>query len=178
MRTLADRYAAALAEVALAERAADRIRGELAEFMGLVRDFPELSTLLSSPAVPRAQKRSVIEALLGKLNASRTLRNFLFVVLDRRRTRLLPEIQRALDRQIDERLGITRAEVTSARELRPGDRTRLQSALERLAGKRIEAQYQWDPNLIAGAIVRIGSTIYDGSVRRQLEKLRRRLASE
>jgi F-type H+-transporting ATPase subunit delta len=178
MRSLADRYAAALADVALAENAGDKIRGELADFMALLREAPQLGTLLSSPAVPRAAKRAVAEALVTRLGASRTLRNFLCVVLDHRRTRLLPEIQEALDRQIDERLGLTRAEVTSARELPTGDQARLQAVLQRLTGRRVEAAYRLDPELIAGTVVRIGSTIYDGSVRTRIERLRQQLASQ
>jgi F-type H+-transporting ATPase subunit delta len=178
VRTLADRYAAALADVALAENAADKIRQELADFLALLRESPQLGVLLGSPAVARASKRAVAEALVARMGASRTLRNFLCVVLDRRRTRLLPEIQAALDRQLDERLGVTRAEVTSARELPDGEQARLRGVLERLTGRRVEAQYRQDPNLIAGTVVRIGSTIYDGSVRTRLEKLRHQLASE
>jgi F-type H+-transporting ATPase subunit delta len=178
VRTLADRYAAALADVALAENAADKIRQELADFLALLREAPQLGTLLGSPAVPRASKRAVAEALVARLGASRTLRNFLCVVLDRRRTRLLPEIQQALDRQLDERLGVTRADVTSARELGAGDQSKLRGVLERLTGRRVEAQYRLDAELIAGTVVRIGSTIYDGSVRTRLERLRHQLASE
>ena len=178
MRTLADRYAAALADVALAENAAEKIRGELESFLALMREAPQLGTLLGSPAVPRAGKRAVAEALVKRLGASRTLRNFLCVVLDHRRTSLLPEIQAALDRQLDERLGVKRAEVTSARELPDGDQKKLQAVLSRLTGKKIEAQYKLDPQLIAGTVVRIGSTIYDGSVRTRIEKLRHQLASQ
>jgi F-type H+-transporting ATPase subunit delta len=178
VRGLADRYAAALADVALAENAADRTRSELADFMALLREAPQLGTLLSSPAVPRAGKRAVAEALVDRLGASRTLRNFLFVVLDHRRTRLLPEIQEALDRHLDERQGVTRAEVTSARALPKDDRVRLQAVLTRLTGRRVEAEYRLDPELIAGTVVRIGSTIYDGSVRTRIEKLRHQLASQ
>lgn len=178
MRTLADRYAAALADVALAENAADKIRRELADFMTLLRQSPELGTLLSSPAVPRAGKRAVVEALVARMGASRTLRNFLCVVLDHRRTRLLPEIQGALDRELDERLGVTRAEVSSARPLAPEDQAKLRGVLEKLTRRRVESQYRLDPELIAGTVVRIGSTIYDGSVRTRFEKLRQQLASE
>jgi F-type H+-transporting ATPase subunit delta len=178
MRTLADRYAAALADVALSENAADKIRAEFADFLGLLREAPQLGTLLSSPAVPRAGKRSVAEALVKRMGASRTLRNFLFVVLDHRRTRLLPEIQEALDRQLDERLGVTRAQVTSARELRPPDQAKLQAVLSHLTGKRVEAEYKLDPELIAGTVVRVGSTIYYVSVRTRFEKLRHQRASQ
>ena len=178
MKTLADRYAAALADVALAENAADKIRTELGDFLALLGEAPQLGTLLSSPAVPRAAKRSVAEALVKRLGASRTLRNFLCVVLDHRRTRLLPEIQKALDQQLDQRLGLTRAEVTSAHELPQIDQARLQAVLQQLTGHRVEAKYKLDPELIAGTVVRIGSTIYDGSVRTRIERLRHQLASQ
>jgi F-type H+-transporting ATPase subunit delta len=178
VKTVADRYAAALADVALAENDAGNIRRELADFLALLRESPQLGTLLGSPAVPKAGKRAVAEALVTRLNASRTLRNFLWVVLDHRRARLLPEIQQALDRQLDERLGVTRADVTSARELPADEQTRLRGVLEKLTGRRVEAQYRLDSNLIAGTVVRIGSTIYDGSVRTRLEKLRHQLATE
>ena len=177
MRTLADRYANALADVALGQNAAEQVRQELSDFLGLLRESPELRVLLNNPAVPRRNKRAVAEALVERLGASRTLRNFLFVVLDRRRAVLLPAIQQAFDAQLDERQGITRAEVTSARELKDAEKKELRGTLERITGRRVEAQYRLDPALIAGAIVRIGSTIYNGSVRAQLERLRTRLAS-
>jgi F-type H+-transporting ATPase subunit delta len=178
VRALADHYAAALADVALADNAADKIRGELADFLALLTEVPQLSTLLGSPAVPRAGKRAVVEALVKRLGASRTLRNFLCVVLDHRRTALLPEIQQALDRQLDERLGISRAEVTSARALPKDEQAKLLAVLTRMTGRRIEAQYRLDSELIAGTVVRIGSTIYDGSVRTRIEKMRQQMASQ
>ena len=149
----------------------------MGDFLELLRESPELRLLLESPAVPRTSKRAVIEELVARLGASRTLRNFLLVVQDRRRTALLPEIQRAFDARLDERQGITRADVTSARERSDAEKNELRGALERMTGRRVEALYRLDPALIAGAVVRIGSTIYNGSVRAQLERLRIRLAS-
>jgi F-type H+-transporting ATPase subunit delta len=177
VRAVADRYADALADVALSQENADQVRNELASFVGLLRESPELRAVLESPAVSRANKRAAVEALVARMGASRTLRNFLLVVVDRRRTALLPEMQRALDARLDERMGITRAEVTSARGLDEAARAQLRSALERLTGGQVEARYEIDPALIAGAVVRVHSTIYDGSVRTQLERLRARLAS-
>ncbi len=178
MRSLADRYAAALADVALADNAADKIRGELADFITLLSESPELRTLLTSPAVSRAGKRSVAEALVQRMGAGKTLRNFLCVVLDHRRTRMLPEIQQALDRQLDDRMGISRAQVSSANPLPSDEQAKLVAVLQKLTGRRVEAEYKQDPELIAGTVVRIGSTIYDGSVRTRIEKLRHQLASQ
>jgi F-type H+-transporting ATPase subunit delta len=112
------------------------------------------------------------------MGASKTLRNFLFVVLDRERVTLLQEIQQAFDAQLDARQGITRASVTSARELDDGEKAQLRGVLEHISGGRVEAQYGLDPALIAGTVVRVGSIIYDGSVRTQLARLRVRLASQ
>jgi F-type H+-transporting ATPase subunit delta len=100
------------------------------------------------------------------------------VVLDHRRTRLLPEIQLALDRQLDERVGISRAQVSSANVLPADEQARLVAVLQKVTGRRVEAEYKQDPELIAGTVVRIGSTIYDGSVRTRIEKLRHQLASQ
>jgi len=178
VRTIAQHYADALADVAVSDRTADRVREELANFMAMLRDSPDLHVVLTSPAVPRKNKHAVVETLVEHLGASRTLRNFLFVVLDQRRMALLPEIQIAFELQLDERLGVSRADVTSARELGDAEKAQLTGALERLSGRRVETQYRLDSELIAGDVVRIGSTIYDGSVRMQLERLRTRLASQ
>ena len=178
MSVLADRYADALADVAIEQNAVDQVRREFADFLALIRESPELSLLLESPAVQRASKRAAVEALTARMGASHTVRNFLLVVVDRRRTRLLPEIQQSFDARIDERQGIVRAEVSSAHELADGEKAELNGALDRLTGRRVLAAYRLDPALLAGTVVRIGSTIYDGSVRTQLERLRGQLASQ
>ena len=178
MSTLADRYADALADVAIQKQLIAQVRQELADFLATVRQSPDLSLLLEHPAVQRANKRAVVTALAAKMGASQTLRNFLCVVVDRGRIRLLPEIQIAFDKQLDERRGIVRAEVSSAKELPAPEKTELRAALTKLTGKQVEAEYRLDANLLAGTVVRIGSTIYDGSVRTQLERLREQLASE
>jgi F-type H+-transporting ATPase subunit delta len=173
--SLANHYAEALADVAVAQNAAPQIRQELADFVALQRESPELRILLGSPAVSRANKLSTVEALVARLGAGKTLRNFLFVVLDHRRMALLPEIQLAFDDQLDKRRGVTRAEVTSAGSLSDVEKAELREAMEHLSGQQVEAAYLQDPTLIAGAVVRIGSKIYDGSVRSQLQRLRAKL---
>jgi F-type H+-transporting ATPase subunit delta len=178
MRALADRYADALADVAIEQKAIAQIRQELGDFLSLLQESPELSLLLDNPAVQRANKRAVVEALVARMGASHTLRNFLCVVVDRGRSRMLPEMQKSFEARLDERQGILRADVASARDLADPEKAELREALERMTGKRVEAAYRLDPALIAGTVVRIGSTIYDGSVRTQLERLCGRLASE
>ena len=148
------------------------------DFLALLRESAQLGVLLGSPAVSRANKHAVAQALVERMGASRTLRNLLFVVIDQRRMGLLPEIQQAFEARLDEMEGVARADVTSARELNERERKQLRTVLERLSGRRVEANYELDPALIAGAVVRVGSTIYDGSVRMQLERLRIKLESQ
>jgi F-type H+-transporting ATPase subunit delta len=178
MRTIAQHYADALAEVAISQKSADKVRRELRDFLALLRESAQLGVLLGSPAVSRANKHAVAQALVERMGASRTLRNLLFVVIDQRRMGLLPEIQQAFEARLDEMEGVARADVTSARELNERERKQLRTVLERLSGRRVEANYELDPALIAGAVVRVGSTIYDGSVRMQLERLRAKLESQ
>jgi F-type H+-transporting ATPase subunit delta len=178
LRTVAQHYADALAEVAISQKSAEKVTRELRDFLALLRESAQLGLLLGSPAVSRANKHAVAQALVERMEASRTLRNFLFVVIDQRRVRLLPEIQQAFEAQLDALEGVSRASVTSARNLREGEKRQLRAALERLSGRRVEAHYELDPALIAGAVVRVGSTVYDGSVRTRLERLRVRLESQ
>jgi F-type H+-transporting ATPase subunit delta len=112
------------------------------------------------------------------MGASRTLRNYLFVIVDQRRAGMLPEIEQAFSALLDARQGIMQATVTSAADLTAGERAELDAALAKLTGKKVQAQFNTDPALIGGAVVKIGSTIYDGSVRAQLDRLRARMISE
>ena len=178
MKALAERYAAALVDVALENKQADLVKRELADFAAMVRESGELHSLLSNPSMGRAVKHSVIEKLVEQMGASRTLRNYLFVIVDQRRAGLLLEIEQAFSTLLDARQGITQATVTSATELNDGERAELDSALAKLTGKKVNAEFKMDAALIAGAVVRIGSTIYDGSVRAQLDRLRTRMITE
>ncbi len=177
MRSLAEHYADALVDVALEQKNAAEIRQQLGDFLAMLKESPELHVLLGSPAVSKKNKQGVVQALVTRTGASQTMRNFLFVVLDHRRMALLPEIQIAFDVRLDERQGIMRADVTTARDLSDAEKHELSEALQRLTGRRVEATYRQDAALIGGAVVRIGSTIYNGSVQAQLERLRNRLAT-
>ncbi len=178
MKALAERYAGALVDVALENHQADQVKQELASFATMMRESPELHSFLANPSIARAAKHSAIEALVARMGASRTLRNYLFVIVDQRRAAMLVEIQEAFSRLLDARQGITQATVTSATELTPQERAELAATLTKLTGEKVEAQYATDAALIGGAVVRIGSTIYDGSVRTQLERMRVRMISE
>ncbi len=175
------RYANALADVVTAGGSALRPQdalGELRSFDSTLRGSAELQNALVTPAVAGSRKKAVIGRIGDILRLSRITRNFLFVLIDHRRITLLAEILQSLETILDERLGFARAEVVSARELNQQQQAALTAKLERLTGKRIRARYQVDQALIGGVTARIGSTVYDGSVRGQLRSLQRRLSAE
>lgn len=176
---VATRYARALVDLAIrpGEAAApERVLEELALFEQALRSSPALRNVLLSPAVPAPQKRSLVSRLVRHLGLSDLVRRFLLVVTDRRRLGLLPQIREAVEQTLDERLGVVRVEVASARELTPAQREALNNGLQQLTGLRPRTSFRVEPELIGGAVARIGSTIYDGSVRGRLETLKRKLA--
>ena len=178
MRSASLQYATALADIALEQGAAEPVKNQLEGFGAAYAESAELRNVLGSPAVERTAKHGVIEKLAGRLGASRIVRNFLFIVVDNQRTHLLPEILQTFEAVIRQRQGAAEAEVTSAAELTVPQKTQLQQALEGLTGRKIQAKYSLDPALLGGAVVRIGDTIYDGSVRNRLNQMRARLAAE
>ena len=178
MKAVADRYAGALVDVAIENKQADQVKQELATFAAMVRESAELHSFLANPSIARASKHAAIEQLVARMGASRTLRNYLFVIVDQRRAGMLIEIEQAFSAILDARQGITQATVTSALELTAEERKELDAALAKLTGRTVQAQFKTDSALIGGAVVRVGSTIYDGSVRAQLDRLRARMISE
>jgi F-type H+-transporting ATPase subunit delta len=120
----------------------------------------------------------VIEKIIARLGASRILRNFLFIIADSHRTQLIPEIIASFQQVLRQRQGIAEAEISSAVELSTTQKTEFAKTLARLTGKKIETKYSLDPALLGGAVVHIGDTIYDGSLRNRLNEMRARLAAE
>jgi F-type H+-transporting ATPase subunit delta len=178
---VAARYANALADVVTAPNSgttAERTIAELRSFEFALRYSPELYSVLITPAVPPARKKAVVGRIADILKLSRITRNFLFVLVDHRRIPALSGIIQNLEEVLDHRLGYARAEVASAVELTEAQQMALNAQLERLTGKRIRMRFTTDPALIGGAVARINSTVYDGSVRGQLAALERRLSAE
>ena len=178
MKSASLQYANALADIAMAQGAAEPAMQQLVGFGALYAESAELRNFLSSPAVTAEAKHRVIEKLLARVGASKIVGNFLFVVVDHRRSHVLPEIIAAFQEVIRQRQGITEAEISSAVELNAAQKKEMSSALERLTGKRVEAKFSLEPGLLGGAVVRVGDTVYDGSLRSRLNELRARLASE
>jgi F-type H+-transporting ATPase subunit delta len=170
-------YAEALADVALAEKRPEQMRRELEDFLTMTAESSDLRNFLASPAVANSSKQAVIAKLVERMGASQALRNFLFLVVDHRRVGLLGAIGEAFGQELNARLGILDAEISTARELDAEEKQAIETELARRTGKRIEASYRIEEELEGGAVVRIGSTIYDGSVRASLERLRARMAA-
>jgi F-type H+-transporting ATPase subunit delta len=171
-------YANALADVALAQGAADAAQKQLGDFAAAFGVSAELRNFLTSPGVPRETKHDVIKKIAGRIGAGKIIRNFLFVIADHQRTHILPEIVASFEDVIRQRQGIAEAEISSAVELSAAQKKRFAQTLERLTGKKIDAKYSLDPALLGGAVVRVGDTVYDGSVRSSLNEMRARLAAE
>lgn len=178
---LASRYASALVDVATGPKSGvdpHQVLRELRGFEEVLAGSAELRTALASPSVPPARKRAVVGAIGAKLGVSRVARNFLFVLTDHRRLTMLSEVLEAFDLLSDERLGFTRAEISSAAELEQRQRDAVAHELERITGKKVRMRYAVNRDLLGGLIARLGSTVYDGSVRGQLHALGKRLAAQ
>jgi F-type H+-transporting ATPase subunit delta len=179
LSVVATRYAKALVDVVAAPGsqvdpsvALTQLRSIEAVFAGST----DLRNALLSPAVSPSRKRAVVSSILGPLALHKQVLNFLFVVIDHRRVHEFSSITEAFEALLDERLGYVRADVTTARDLTPDQTAILETEISRVAGKKAKLKFSTDPALVAGVVARIGSTVYDGSVRGQLDRLRTKLA--
>jgi F-type H+-transporting ATPase subunit delta len=171
-------YANAIADLAMAQGAAEPAARQLHEFGAAYGESAELRTFLASPAVSVEAKHAVIDKIAARLGASKIIRNFLFVLADHRRTHLIPDVIAAFHQVIRQRQGVAEAVVSSAVEMSAAQKKVMAATLAQLTGKKIEAKFALDPALLGGAVVRIGDTIYDGSLRSRLNEMRARLAAE
>jgi F-type H+-transporting ATPase subunit delta len=177
LSAIASRYATALVDVVTEPGSgidADTATEQLRRVATMIATSDDLKSALLSPAVSPSRKRAVVAKLI---DVHAKIRNFLYVVIDHRRVHELPSIVDAFEFLIDEHLGFVRADVSSATALTGAQQASLQAQLTRMAGKEAKVKFKTDPALVAGVIARIGSTVYDGSVRGQLERLRATLLS-
>lgn len=173
--TVARRYATALADVVTASGDAETVKTEVAVFGQMIAGNADLSAALSNPAIAHTNKAKVLEELIKRAKPSRTTANFLRVLLQNNRLAELAEIDDRFTGVLKERSGVVAAEVTSARELPDKERAEFETTLEKLTGKDMQITYVVDPDIIGGVVTRIGSTVYDGSVKTKLENLKAEL---
>ena len=178
---IANRYASALADVITkpgAEVASAEGLEQLRSFSRLLEQSPQLRNVLLSPAVKPAKKRALIRTLAARLGMSRPLVNFLLVVADHRRIGMLGEMAEALAGLLDEKAGVARIKVSTARPADEAQRQALVAKFSRVTGLLVSAEFEVDEQLLGGAAVRHGSTIFDGSLRAQLRAMDRRIRGE
>jgi F-type H+-transporting ATPase subunit delta len=172
-------YARALADVVVERKLdANRVAAELESISTALSESPELRTIWDSPSVDGEQKLKLLDAIAGRVTLSREIRNFVAVLISNRRIISFDEIAKQAVEHINERLGIADAEIVSVRELSPEEKRKLELEIANATGKRLRVRYVLDPKLMGGALVKVGSTIYDGSVRGQLQRIREQLTNQ
>jgi F-type H+-transporting ATPase subunit delta len=143
----------------------------------LVAESKELREVWEAPSILAEQKRAVLDAIVKREGISRIVRNFVAVLIDHGRTHFLAPIIKQFELEIDRHLGYEEVEITTARDLGEPERRTLEGQVEKLTGKKVRAHYQRNSGLLGGAVVRVGSTIYDGSVSGQLERIKQALST-
>ena len=175
--TVARRYATALADVVIKSGETGTVTSELNAWVQMITTNAELENVLRNPVVQHIKKEKVLESLLERVKPSKTTANFLRILLKNDRLADIGTIHERFLQVLEERSGTVSAEIISSRDLSEGERTELRSNLEKLTGKRINPSWRLDPELIGGVVTRIGSTVYDGSVKTQLETLKEELVN-
>lgn len=175
-RAAARRYARALFDVALAQAVDfDAVGRELAEFQALAARSEALQRVLTNPAIPAARKRAIVEQLLVRSPLTPMVGRLLVLLAERDRLALLPDVVEAYQSRLMDHRRVVRAEVVTAMPL-PDDRVdALRQGLSRVTGREVLLHVRVDPSLVGGAVARIGSMVYDGSVTTQLERMKQRL---
>jgi F-type H+-transporting ATPase subunit delta len=169
-------YARALADAVVTSKLDPaRVLEELHTVQSLLAESDPLRRVLENPSIPGDRKRAVLDAISQRLGMIRQVRNFIAVLTDHRRLPLYTDIVKQVQQELNDRLGFADAEVSSARLLSDPEKQLLEAEITKLTGKRVRARYEQDGSLLGGAVVKVGSTIYDGSVKGQLEKIREQL---
>jgi F-type H+-transporting ATPase subunit delta len=175
LNTIANRYSRALADVVFARGEVNAVKSELEAFSGLLSSHTELRDVFASPAVAQERKQALLGSILDRLAVRTITGNFLKLLLANQRLGLLDSVLAGFSREIDARQGVVSAVVTTARPVTEDQREALTARLRRATGKEVRLQFGVDPKLIGGVVTRIGSLVYDGSVRTQLAQVREQL---
>jgi F-type H+-transporting ATPase subunit delta len=176
VQTVARRYASALADVVLQRGEAREVQEELLVWANMLQANRNLADVFANPTIALDQKRKVLNRLIELSKPRDTTANFLKVLLQNQRLTELGEINKKFTEVLDVRAGLVAATVTTARPIPSEVHDRLQTALASLTGKKVRIDFVTDPDLIGGVVTRIGSTVYDGSVRNQLQQIQEKMA--
>jgi F-type H+-transporting ATPase subunit delta len=174
MSVAANRYAKALLDVLFPDGAELGLE-QLMKFSSLLNSQPEMRQLFENPTIASDRRKGVFNGIADKLAYDGRVRNFLNLLIERNRLDLLSAVIRAYQSLLDEKLGLVRAHVTSARPLDSAQQHALAAKLESVTGKKVRVELSVDPALLGGVVAQVGSTIYDGSIRQQLQAFKQRL---
>ena len=178
MAAIASRYARALVEVVLEQKIdpATAVQ-QVNDMVAAVAESDQLRMVWESPAIPAEQKRKLLDAIASQSGTLRPFRNFFAILIDHGRIPMLAQIARQFETELNTQLGFVEADITSSRQLSTEEKQGLESKVANITGKKVRARYNTNPELLGGALVRVGSTIYDGSIRGQLQKLKEQLSN-
>ena len=176
VQIVARRYATALADVVLERNEASEVQSELAAWENIIQASPELQEVFRNPTISLDQKRALLKRLIERVRPRQTTVNFLNVLLQNQRLTELSEINRKFAEVLDERAGMIAAMVTTARPVPENFQQHLHTKLSSVTRKKVRIDFATDPDLIGGLVTRIGSTVYDGSVKNQLEQIKEKMA--
>ena len=178
MASVTGTYARALADVVFDQHLdPGKTLQEAQSLAQLVSSSQQLREVWDAPSIPAEQKRALLDAIVAREGISRSVRNFMAVLMDHRRLKFLEPIVKEFGEELNRRLGFTEADIISIRELSEAERSAIEAQVEKLTGHKVRARYAQDSSILGGAIVKVGSTIYDGSVRGQLERIREAISS-
>jgi F-type H+-transporting ATPase subunit delta len=178
MSVVSLRYAHAFSSVAASSHLdTTAAQQQLNDFAGTLAGSRELREVLMNPSIPTDQKLKVLDAIAARIGMFPQVRNFIAVIMDHQRLEDLNEILTEYHAVADEQSHMAEADITSAHPLNDQDRAELEAQVAKLAGGRVRATYHQDATLLGGAVVRIGSTVYDGSIRAQLQQLKQKLVN-
>jgi F-type H+-transporting ATPase subunit delta len=176
VQTVARRYASALVDVVLERGEAREVQEELLAWEKMFQASPMLQEVFRNPTIALDKKRGVLNKLIERAKPRPTTANFLKVLLQNQRITDLGEINKKFAELLDERAGMVAATVTTARSVPENAQQKLHSKLLSLTGKKVRINFMTDPELIGGLVTRIGSTVYDGSVRNHLQLIKEKMA--
>jgi F-type H+-transporting ATPase subunit delta len=178
MAAFVPHYARALADVVLQTKLdVAGIDRQINDFLAAWDSSRDLREVFENPAISEAQKVAVLDKMNAKLGMAPQLRNFIAVLIRNGRVAHVREVVEAYRTELQERQGVRQAEIVTARELADQERNFLLAGVGQLAGAKIQATFKLDPSILGGTVVRIGSTVYDGSVKGRLERLREELVA-
>ena len=175
LRTSATRYAKALLDVAVRESDPATIERDLTTLVSAMKQHHDLHRVMTSPGTPQVARLNVVKALASSAGVQTPVAKLLTLLAERGRLELLPELREVYRERLLAHRNVVRASVTSATPLSPEKVQRLEASLSGMTGKTVQLETSVDPSIIGGVITRIGSTVYDGSIRTQLQKMKQQL---